>query len=82
MAFAAREGTFFWANGRAWGLCRVGRKGQGMQVELEVLHGQLVLSEFVLEGEGVCHFDRPKRFAKGRRERFSVRQSGTTGGPS
>ncbi len=73
MAFAAREGTFFWANGRAWGTCRIAQKKQGMQVELEVLHGELRLAEFVLEGAGTCRFDRPKRFRKGCRERFMVR---------
>ena len=54
MAFARSEEATqqFWSNGRAWGLFRQTPGAEGVQVELEVLHGDLALREFELTGHG------------------------------
>jgi non-lysosomal glucosylceramidase len=51
MAFTDAEGTWFWSNGDAWGICRVGAGGK--TAELEVLHGSLSLRAFRL-GSGLA----------------------------
>ena len=61
MTLAAQEGTFFWSNGYAWGTCAQKKTKQGMRVKLSVLHGEVTLSEFVLQGFGEYDFGRPRR---------------------
>jgi hypothetical protein len=48
MAFAAREGTWFWSNGWAWGTCRIGPAGAAGKraAEVQVLGGSLSLRSF------------------------------------
>ena len=49
VADGAAEGTFFWSNGDAWGICRIGAGGRS--AELRVLRGGLILKSFSL-GDG------------------------------
>jgi non-lysosomal glucosylceramidase len=76
MAFAAREGTFFWANGYAWGTCALAKGDPGMRVELSVSHGELILSEFVLRGVGRHLFGETVRVRAGETARFCVVEEG------
>ena len=72
MTFAAREGCFFWSNGYAWGTCKIGKEKEGMRVELSVLFGELVLSEFVLSELGKHRFARLARIWAGRKRVFCI----------
>ena len=72
MTFAAREGCFFWSNGYAWGTCRMREEKEGMRVELSVLFGELVLSEFVLSGLGKHRFARPAHIRAGKKREFCI----------
>ncbi len=66
MTFAAREGTFFWSNGYAWGNCSLASSGNEFRVELSVLHGEVTLSAFCLDGFGRHVFKKPTRIDCGR----------------
>ena len=57
MTFTARDGSFFWSNGYAWGTCSLKKRKKDVQVELSVLYGQLSLSKFVLRNFGNREFD-------------------------
>ena len=57
MTFTARDGSFFWSNGYAWGTCSLKKRGKDIRVELSVLHGRLSLSKFVLRNFGDREFD-------------------------
>jgi uncharacterized protein (DUF608 family) len=72
MTFAAREGTFFWSNGYAWGSCSLKRTMKGVNVELSVLHGQLGLSRFILHGFGEMQFGETLLVKGGEKLKFSV----------
>ncbi len=65
MTLAAKEGTVFWSTGYAWGTCRQKRIKAGMQVELQVLEGELGLKEFVLRRQGTVSFPAARRLKTG-----------------
>jgi len=46
LELAAREGTFFWSNGYAYGTATMKKTGAGMDVSLRVLKGELTLASF------------------------------------
>jgi non-lysosomal glucosylceramidase len=48
MTFSAKPGTWFWSNGYAWGTCSV----NGNKATLDVLYGNLELTNFNLAGLG------------------------------
>ena len=48
ISFTSKPGTYFWSNGYAWGTCKI----EGREATLEVLSGQLELSEFTLADLG------------------------------
>ena len=66
MTFAAKDGTFFWSNGSAWGTCRLKKARGGMQADLAVLHGSLSLKRFVVAGAGEMRFNTPRMFRAGK----------------
>jgi non-lysosomal glucosylceramidase len=72
ITFAAKDGTFFWSNGYAWGTCSLKRSIGGMKVELSILHGELALSRFVLRGFGERQFDETLLIKAGEKAGFSV----------
>jgi len=72
MEFAARDGTCFWSNGRAWGTCRQKVTRRGVEVNLKVLHGTLELKSFVLTGAGEAEFPRPRTVGPARPLRIRV----------
>ncbi len=76
MTFAARDGTFFWSNGYAWGSCLVNRTGKDASIQLSVLHGELALAKFFLEGFGYKQFDKALTVKQGQTARFQVNQEG------
>jgi uncharacterized protein (DUF608 family) len=57
VADVAKEGTWFWANGDAWGTCRVGAGGKA--AELTVLHGSLSLGSFRLGAAPARNLKKP-----------------------
>lgn len=77
MTFAAKRGTFFWSNGYAWGSCSMEDAERGMRVRLSVLHGELTLREFTLDGFGRESFDETIRINTGQKAKFLVRQERT-----
>ena len=77
MTFAAQEGTFFWSNGYAWGSCSLRHSDEGFDVELSVLHGDLVLSRFILRDFGQMRFDEMLQIKTGEQAKFSVGRGGT-----
>jgi non-lysosomal glucosylceramidase len=78
MAFAKNEGQHFWSNGNAWGTCTIERAGDGMNVMLTVIKGQLDLAEFRLTGFGVRAFSDELRIEEGRQARFEMNGSSST----
>ena len=74
MTFAAKDGTFFWSNGYAWGSCSLKRSRRATRVELSVMHGMLSLSGFTLRGFGRASFEEPLRIKEGEKVKFRVRK--------
>ncbi|MHC4424789.1 MAG: GH116 family glycosyl-hydrolase [Planctomycetota bacterium] len=72
MTFAAKDGTFFWSNGYAWGSCTLKRSTRGTEIELSVLRGELTLSRFILRGFGDERFDEILRIEAGEKAKFNV----------
>ena len=72
MTFAAKDGTFFWSNGYAWGSCSVKRSNKSRLVELAVLQGELDLSSFTLSGFGQVHFEDILQIKAGEKAIFTV----------
>jgi non-lysosomal glucosylceramidase len=72
MTFAAKDGTYFWSNGYAWGSCSVKQSAKGKLIELSVLQGELDLSSFTLDGFGRQQFDQPLKIKTGQKIKFSV----------
>ncbi len=77
MTFAAERGTFFWSNGYAWGTCSLEDAEKGMRVQLSVLHGELALRQFTLDGFGRERFDETIQINAGKKAEFLVRQERT-----
>jgi uncharacterized protein (DUF608 family) len=77
MTFVAQDGTFFWSNGYAWGSCSLRQSGRGFDVGLSVLHGDLVLSRFILRNFGQMRFDEMLQIKTGEQAKFSVGRGGT-----
>ena len=76
MTFAARDGTFFWSNGYAWGSCSLKYTGKNTSVQLSVLHGELTLAKFILDGFGYNKFDKALSIKEGQTAKFQVNQEG------
>jgi non-lysosomal glucosylceramidase len=72
MTFSARDGTFFWSNGYAWGTCSFKKNDKDIQVELSVLHSRLPLSKFILRNFGDIQFDRTLLIHAGEKVNFIV----------
>ena len=67
MAFARSEGASqqFWSNGYAWGMCRQTPVADGVQIELEVLRGELSLRELALTDYGSVSVDAARQINAG-----------------
>jgi hypothetical protein len=52
IAFAAREGTFFWSNGWAYGTVAIKRLGADYQITIDVLQGQMTCKKISLAEHG------------------------------
>ncbi len=72
VTFAAKEGTFFWSNGSAWGTCRILPEGQRFRVDLRVLSGELELKSFRLRERGEKRFEHPLLLKTGDRTEILV----------
>ena len=79
MTFAAKDGTFFWSNGYAWGSCSVKQSARGREIELSVLQGELGLSRFTLSGFGQERFDDIRQIKAGEKATFTVSRDGRQG---
>jgi non-lysosomal glucosylceramidase len=67
MRFAAGFSRTFWSNGYAWGGSRQRPAADGIEVELEVMGGELPLRRLVLEGVGAVEVDEEIRAGEARR---------------
>jgi uncharacterized protein (DUF608 family) len=78
MEFTAREGTFFWSNGDAWGTCRIIAEGGGAvaekqsaaakpvyKAEIKLMRGKLALQSFRLSGAGEARFPKARILSVG-----------------
>ncbi|MBN2592585.1 MAG: hypothetical protein JXA81_03680 [Sedimentisphaerales bacterium] len=72
MTFAAKNGTFFWSNGYAWGSCSIKQSTGGRQIELSVMQGGLALSTFILSGFGQARFGDILQIKAGEKATFTV----------
>lgn len=61
MTFASFEGSMFWSNGSAWGVC----KQSGTNVELSVYHGTIELKKFSLRNSKEIKFKEPLKLIAG-----------------
>jgi hypothetical protein len=77
MTFAPGEGMFFWSNGYAWGNCSLKGAKEGINVELSVLHGELALVKFVLDGFGYNRFDKTLQIKAGEKAKFQMSREGS-----
>jgi hypothetical protein len=48
ISFTSVPGTYFWSNGYAWGTSVI----VGKKADLKVLHGEISINQFTLEGIG------------------------------
>ena len=84
MAFAPKEGSFFWSNGCSWGSCSLKRQDKSarrmadkdFRVELSVLYGEIVLSKFTLRSFGSERFDKDVHIKAGEKAIFNVAGTG------
>jgi len=56
-AAAAEPSTAFWSNGYAWGLFDQRPTGDGIETELSVLHGRILVRRLSLAGAGTVELD-------------------------
>jgi uncharacterized protein (DUF608 family) len=61
MTFASFEGSMFWSNGSAWGVC----KQLGSNVELSVYHGTIQLNTFSLRNSKEIKFKETLKITEG-----------------
>ncbi|PIB37424.1 hypothetical protein BFP72_05520 [Reichenbachiella sp. 5M10] len=69
MAFAPFEGSMFWSNGSAWGVCTQ----SDSTVELSVAHGSVLLSSFSLTDETQLTFEKPLKIQAGEKAVLDIR---------
>lgn len=69
MQLAARNGTFFWSNGNAWGTCAI----QDKRVTLTTLFGRLKLKTFTLKGKGTAVLPRQLTLKADEKKSFTVK---------
>jgi uncharacterized protein (DUF608 family) len=79
MTFAAKDGTFFWSNGYAWGSCSIKQSAGGREIELSVLQDELDLSRFALSGFGQACFDDVQHIEAGEKATFTVSRDARPG---
>jgi uncharacterized protein (DUF608 family) len=72
MAFAAQEGTHFWSTGYTWGTCEQRAASGGVQVTLNVQHGDLALRRFALTGVGEVAWDVPIKVEAGENATWQI----------
>jgi non-lysosomal glucosylceramidase len=58
LRLAAREGSWFISTGNAWGTARLRRRGTKMNLELQVLGGEIAVRQIVLTGWGQTRLPR------------------------
>ncbi len=66
--FAATEkaSQVFWSNGYAWGTFSQKPSAEGVEVELKVLHGSLILKQLTLKGAGTTRFESLLQISQGK----------------
>lgn len=72
LTLAARPGTFFWANGTAWGTYTAQPTADGWAIVLEPLHGRIRPRKLILAGAGETSFDNARDLAPGTPLRVTV----------
>jgi uncharacterized protein (DUF608 family) len=73
LTFAAWDGMHFWSNGYAWGTCEQTSVKEGVNVELDVLHGSLTLAQLELTGVGLVRPETPTIITRGKRSSWHIR---------
>jgi uncharacterized protein (DUF608 family) len=63
--FTSRPGRYFWSNGTAWGEFILSKKPEGLAVEFSVLHGEVELNSFELDGNGKEVFKQARSVKEG-----------------
>jgi hypothetical protein len=64
-ATAEHPSQVFWSNGYAWGICTRTPMPDGVEVELNVLHGTLALRQLAITGVGAATFEPTRAIAAG-----------------
>ncbi len=72
MAFAPKEGRYFWSNGYAWGTCSLKKKRKSCDVELSVKQGEIEIEYFILKDFGQRQFDSVQTIGPGQNIQFSI----------
>jgi hypothetical protein len=69
-----KDAVYFWSNGYAYGTMKQTESadGNGKEVQLTVLEGELQLERFVLSCWGAVRFDSVRRISAGETMRFVV----------
>ncbi|MYD10641.1 MAG: hypothetical protein F4X02_11440 [Chloroflexi bacterium] len=71
-AAPAADCRHFWSTGYAWGSCALSPNGDGCEVDVTVLGGEVSFAEFALTGLGAVQYDQPRVLAKGDTFRCTV----------
>lgn len=57
LQFGDIEGKFFWSNGRSYGTVEILRKGEGRELILILLNGNIKVSHITIDGMGSVSLD-------------------------
>lgn len=72
ITFAPESGEHFWANGYAWGTCKIKKSGSNCNVDFKVLHGDISFKTFALRNFGENLFDNAMKLAQGGSLKFRI----------
>ncbi len=75
LAFAAKEGTFFWSNGWAYGIATLKRQGADFSLTLQVRQGQLACQKVVLAGHGSLQLKKSQLVTTGMIRTFVIKNN-------
>jgi uncharacterized protein (DUF608 family) len=65
VSFTDAPGKYFWSNGYSWGTVAIQQRNAGLQVELKVMQGELLLSKLKIGEELSVDFPVVKKIGKG-----------------
>ena len=72
IGFTNRPGKYFWSNGYSWGTARVAQNGKAIQLDIEVLYGELLLNSVAIKNMGSQKLAQTISIKQGDKRQFRV----------